>query len=120
MTENLEGQGKQGIADEDRRRLVEPDVNRVLTAAHGIVVHARQIVVDQRIGVNHFDGSGDPQCRSPRDSEHLSAGQGGDRAKPLAGGEGYVPHRLEHLGFGALCFRQQIIENAVYVRRRRL
>jgi hypothetical protein len=52
--EELEGARLQPVSDEDRRRLVEGDVQRRLTAAHGVIVHGREVVVNQRIGVDEL------------------------------------------------------------------
>ena len=34
-----------------------------LSSAHIIVIHARQIVVNERVGVDHFHSTGKRQCR---------------------------------------------------------
>ena len=47
--------GDERIAREDRRRLVEFDVGSGASAPQIVVVHRRQIVVNQRICVNHLD-----------------------------------------------------------------
>ena len=44
----------QGIAGEDRGGFVEGDVHGRPAAAQGVVVHRRQVVVHQRIGVDQF------------------------------------------------------------------
>ena len=58
LGEELERERLQTIAHEERGRLVEFDVASRLAAAKHVVVHARQIVVHQRIGVNAFYGAG--------------------------------------------------------------
>jgi hypothetical protein len=35
---------------------------RRASASHVVVIHARQVVVDQRVGVNDFDSSTEPGC----------------------------------------------------------
>ena len=56
--ENLEGLRQQGIAGQNRRRFAELGMAAGPAAAQVVVVHRRQVVVDQRIGVNHFHGAG--------------------------------------------------------------
>jgi hypothetical protein len=41
------------------------------TAPQIAIVHSRQIVVDQRIGVHHLDGCRDLQGAAPRHPEQL-------------------------------------------------
>ena len=53
--EHFEGQRLQGIAGQQRRRLAERDMTGRLAAAQHVVVHARQVVVDERIGVDQLD-----------------------------------------------------------------
>ena len=45
--DNVERQRQQAVAGEDRRRLVEGAVHRRLAAAQIVVVHRRQVVMDQ-------------------------------------------------------------------------
>lgn len=45
----------QRIASEDRGGLVEGDMHGRLAAAQRVVVHRRQVVVDQRVGMDQFD-----------------------------------------------------------------
>ena len=59
--EHLEGQRQQGVAGQDRRRLAEHLVAGRPAAAQVVVVHRRQVVVDQRVGVDHLDGTGGRQ-----------------------------------------------------------
>ncbi len=56
--EHLEGQSLQRIAGEDRQRLVEGAVHRRTAAAQVVVVHRRQVIVDQRVGVDHLQRGG--------------------------------------------------------------
>ena len=46
------------------RRDVERPVDRGPAPAQVVVVHARQIVVDQRVGVHHLDRGGEPAMPS--------------------------------------------------------
>ena len=57
--QHLEGAGLQRVAGQDGGGFVEGLVAARLAAAQVVVVHGRQVVVHQRIGVQHFDGGGD-------------------------------------------------------------
>ena len=59
LGQHLEGAGLQGVAGQDGGGLVEGAVARRLAAAQVVVVHRRQVVVDQRIGVQHLDRGSD-------------------------------------------------------------
>ena len=63
--EDLEGQRVQRIAGKDRGRFVEGVVHGRLAAPEVVIVHARQIVVDQRIDVDAFDREPDPHRPRP-------------------------------------------------------
>ena len=55
---HLEGLGKQGIASQDRVRFpVQPVAGRY-SPAKVIIIHGRQVIVDQRVGMDHLHGRG--------------------------------------------------------------
>ena len=58
---NIESERQQAVARQDRRRFVEGAVHRRLAAPEIVIVHPRQIVMDQRIAVNAFERRRDPQ-----------------------------------------------------------
>ena len=58
VRERDEGLRLQRVAGEDRGRFVEGDVHGRLAATQRIVVHRRQVVVHQRIGVHQFHRDG--------------------------------------------------------------
>ena len=53
--------GLEGVAGQHGRALAEDLVVRRLAAAEIVVVHAGQVVVDERIGVQHLYGAGHGQ-----------------------------------------------------------
>ena len=63
---HLEGQRQQAVAGQDRRRLVERLVAGRPAPPQVVVVHRRQVVVDQRIGVHHLQRAGRRQRRLRR------------------------------------------------------
>ena len=75
VRQHLEGQRLQRVAGQDGGGLVELLVTGGLAAPEIVVVHGRQVVVDQRIGVQEFDGAGGPQRRQRGDLEQRCAGQ---------------------------------------------
>ena len=69
MSENFERQRVKAVAGEHGDRFAERLVNGRLPAPQIGVVHARQVVVDQRIDVDRLDGAADPQCARRVDRE---------------------------------------------------
>ncbi len=63
-------QGQQGVAGEDRGRLVEGVVNGRLSAAQVVIVHRRQVVMDQRIAVYAFQRGASPHRGVQRAAQH--------------------------------------------------
>ena len=68
---------------------------RRLAAPQIVVVHRRQIVVDQRIGVHEFDGGRHPAQRAAVDAEQPPALQHQERAQPLAAAQRRIAHGLD-------------------------
>ena len=61
--QNFERQRQKCIAGENGHRLAERLVAGRLAAAQVVVVHRRQVVVDQRISVHHFHRTSRGNCR---------------------------------------------------------
>ena len=61
VEQGAEGQALQAITGENRAGFIEGDVGSRLAAAQVVIVHCRQVIVDQRIGVNRLDRSGSAQ-----------------------------------------------------------
>ena len=91
----LEGKGEEGIADQDRRRLVEGDMAGRLAAAEVVVIHRRQVVVNQGIGVHHLDGGGGVDGPGARHLEEAGTREHQEGPEPLAAREEGIAHRLE-------------------------
>ncbi len=70
--EDLEGQSVQRIAGEDRGAFVEGAVQSRLAAPQIVIVHARQIVVDQRIDVDALDRERRPASPASRSTLNRS------------------------------------------------
>jgi hypothetical protein len=103
--ECLEGKRLEGITTEDRRCFIECAVAGGQASSQVVIVHRWQIIVHQRVGMNHFDGDccrngllpGAPtgpgslkgECRPQsfaRRQEHMS--HGGDQTRSGFAGEG--------------------------------
>ena len=93
--DDLERQVVEAVAGEHRGRFVEGLVDGRLAAAQVVVVHARQIVVDQRIDVDRLDRRAGADRAVLVESEQAAGGDGQQRAKPLAAADAGVAHRLE-------------------------
>ena len=89
-----EGRGQQTVSGEHRRRLVELLVAGRAAAAQIAVVHRRQIVMHERVGVDHLDRRRDLQGATPRHPEKTRARQHEKRAQPFAGRQSRVAHRV--------------------------
>ena len=95
--------GEEAVAGQDRDVLPEDDVGRRSAPPQLVVVHRRQVVVDQRVGVDELDrGRGGQHL----DRIHARGARGGEAQHgpdPLAAGEQRVAHRLaEARGRGAI------------------
>jgi len=87
------------VAREDRRCLVELSVAGRTPATQVVVVHGRQVVVDQTEGVDTFDGGRHRPCRVTRSARDFTRADDEVGSKSFAGGEGGVAHGLgEALG----------------------
>ena len=70
-----------------------------LTAAHIIVIHRRQIVVDQRIAMHHFQRDRDAQSFFLFHAEQLGALQNQKRPQTFAAGQNGISHRFDNAAF---------------------
>ncbi len=58
--QHLEGAGLQRVAGQDGDGLAKGHVAGGLAAAQVVVVEGRQVVVDERVGVEHLEGRAQP------------------------------------------------------------
>ena len=84
--EQFEGQRLQAVAYEQCGRFIEFNVAGRPAAAQHVVVHARQVVMDQRVGVDHFDSAGDDIELFWRCAGQLAGGVGEQHRVVQAGG----------------------------------
>ena len=120
--QDVEREGQQAVAGEDRGRLVERLVRGRLAAPQVVVVHRRQVVVHQRIAVHAFERRTGHQRALARHVEQRGALHDQKRAEALAAAERGVAHRVEQpvrareLARGGLR-RQQAVEQPLGIRR---
>ena len=105
-----EGLGLQGVADQDGRGLVPLLVDGGLAAAQVVIVHRRQVVVDQRIAVDELHRRRHPHRAVAGDAEQAGAGHDQEGTQPLAAAQACVAHRLEQLGLGGVGHRQEMVD----------
>ena len=110
--QHLECQRLQRIPGQDRRRLVELTMNGGAAAPQIVVVHGRQVVVDERVSVDQLDGCGDWIERRFRRADELAARIHQQRTNALTAAEHGVAHGVEQ-SFGNMVAAQSFGELAV-------
>lgn len=113
MRQDLEGEGQQPVAREHRGRFVEFLVAGRPPAPQIAVVHRREVVVDEAVGVHHLDRAGDLE-RAPalhREEMARSENQKGPQALPRR--QRRIAHGFEDPRLGAWRGRQEPIEGGV-------
>ncbi len=110
---HLEGLGEQRVAREHRDALAEDHVVRRLAATEIVVVHRRQVVVDERIGVDALDGAGQGHGRGIGAAAGLGRREDERRAHALAAGEDRVAHRLVDRRRLGRRLRQEPVERGI-------
>ena len=100
--QQAERTGLQCVTGEDRGGFVEGDVGGGLATAQGVVVHGRQVVVHQRIGVDQLHRHRCGIEPVQRGTEHLAGGIDQQGAHALAATEHGIAHCLVQAlrGFG--------------------
>jgi hypothetical protein len=78
-----------------------------------VVIHARKIIMHQRIGVDAFDCTGQGKRVVDVAATSFSCGETKDRPQSFASGKKTVPHRLMERDRFRTRFRQIPIERAV-------
>src|SRR5947209_2380113 len=101
--------GEQSVAGEDRRRLVEGTVRRRTAAAEIVVIHGGEIVVDERIAVDHLERRAGTQRALVLRAEESRRLDHQERPQPFAAAERRVAHRLEEARRSHRFARQRIV-----------
>ncbi len=90
----MEGRGEQAVPGQDGGGFVKLLVAGGLAPAQIIVVHGRQVVMDQGIGVDHLQGAGHRQGFARVAPHRFRRGQAQNGAQPFAAHEQAVVHGL--------------------------
>jgi hypothetical protein len=106
----------QAVTREDRRRFVECTMHGRLAAAHIVIVHRRQIVVDQRIDMDCLDRAGGARGAFAIDPEQAGGGEDQQRPQPFAATDRCMPHRLVQFGARIVGYREHHVEAAIDLR----
>jgi len=93
--EDVEGEGQEPVARQNRGRLVERLVGGRVPAPQIIVVHRRQVVVHQRVTVHTFERRADHQRTFAGHVEQRGDGDHEKRTEALAPIEARVAHSVE-------------------------
>jgi len=92
--EDLEGHGEQGVAGENGDAFAIDLVRGGPAPAQVVVVHAREIVVDEGIRVDALDGAGGRQGAFDRAAAGLGGGESQNGPEPLSTSKDAVAHGL--------------------------
>ena len=92
LGEDLEGEREQRIAGEDGHGVAEDFVVGGAAAPEIVVVERGEVVVDERIGVDHFERAGGREYGIGVAAERFCGGESEDGAHSLASGEEGVAH----------------------------
>ena len=98
LGQNFKRDREQRVAREDGDAVTEDFVASGAAAAEIVIVHARQIVVHERVGVDALHGAGERHGCGNFAAACFSRREAQDRAKSLAAGEEAVTHRLVNSG----------------------
>jgi hypothetical protein len=93
--QHLEGAGEQRVTGQNGGRLVEGAMAGGLAATKIVIIHRRQVVMNQRIGVQHLDRGRDSRGTGRRHGENMRHLHHQEAAQPLAAAEDGVAHRLD-------------------------
>ena len=112
---------QQRVAGENRHAFAVNDVRRGPAAPQCVVVHRGEVVVHQRIGVNHFERTRRRERQVPGRvsvlavpfGDSLRRRESQDGTQPLAAGEDAVAHRLGHHGGRRARLRKEPLERRI-------
>lgn len=113
LGEDGEGLGKEGVAGENSHAFAINLMRGRAPAAEVIVIHAGEIIVNERVSVHDFDST----CRRERPffftSTSFRSGEGQNGAQAFPTGKNGVAHRLMHCLRASGGLGQERIESSV-------
>ena len=110
---DFERDRQQRVAREDCDAVPENFVARRATSAEIVVVHAREIVVDERIGVDAFHRAGERQRVVDLAATRFGRSEAKNRPQTFSAREQTVSHRLVNRRRSHVLLRQISIERAI-------
>jgi hypothetical protein len=110
---DLEGLGEQGIAGEDGDPFTEDLVVGEASASIIVVIHGRQVVVDEGVGVDAFHGASQGHGVGRGPPAGLGGGQAEDGAETFSAGEQGIPHGFVNRGRARIGAGQEPVQSAV-------
>jgi hypothetical protein len=113
VEQGAEGQTLQAVTGKNRAGFIEFFVGGRLAATQIVVVHCRQIVVNQRIGVDQLNRAGSAVSLLGLAAERFARGVGQQRTHAFAA----IHHAVAHGLVKARQFRQRCVEQQFPVRR---
>jgi len=112
--QHFESPRLQGVAGQDGNGFAKGLVAGGLATAQIVVVKSRQVVVDQRVSVEHLDGRAQTlDARRKMAGNGDSGFVGEQRAQPLSAGEDGVAHGAVNRRRNCFDRRDQLIEGTV-------
>ena len=108
--EHRKGERLQRIAGQDRGGLIKGAMAGRAAAAQVIVIHRRQIIVNQAVGMDQFDCGGRCVESLERRPEGLAGDIDKQRAQAFAAAQDAVAHRLAQALSSGVRQRQTFVE----------
>jgi hypothetical protein len=112
--------GQQGIAGEQGGRFIELAMGGGAAPAEVVVIHAGQIVMNERIRVHALHGHGGRHGGAGGPATQLGGSEDQDRAQPFATGLQAVPHRRVQAGGAGACWRKVLVQASLRLRHERV
>ena len=94
VSEDMESLRLEAITGKNRRGLIKGDMTGWLAAPERIVIHGRQVIVNERVHVNHLNGTGRPIQKVKVESKCTTSGIGQERTQAFATAQGGIAHGL--------------------------
>jgi hypothetical protein len=110
---DLERDRQQSVASQDRDAVAENFVTGGTTAAQIVVVHAREIIVNERIGVDAFHGTSMRQSGARFSTARFGRRETENWPEPFSPGKQTVAHRTMNRDRRHRRFGQETIEGAI-------
>jgi len=113
VSENGEGFGEEGVANEDSHAFAVDFVRGGATTTEGIIIHAGEVIVDEGIGVHDLDRAGGGEGIFSFASTSFGGGEGEDGAEAFATCEDGVAHALMNGFWTDGDAREEFVESVV-------